>query len=105
MENPLYAMFNLIICLINLMPVLPFDGGRLIQCFFYTENRFKLNSMISRIFVLILFVVGSAQIIFFKNYYFIVFAIYICSITMEELKKEKLCKAIDYLQTKQETLN
>ena len=99
LTNPLYAMFNLMICLTNLIPVLPFDGGRIIQSFLKKEKRTLINRLIRKIFV------SLSQIIFCENYYFIVFATYIYSISKEELKKEKLCKVIDYLQTNQETLN
>ena len=105
LNNPLYAMFNLMICLTNLIPVLPFDGRRIIQSFLKKEKRTLINRLIRKIFVSFLFCFGISQIIFCKNYYFIVFATYIYSISKEELKKEKLCKVIDYLQTNQETLN
>lgn len=102
---PLYAAFNLVICLINLMPILPFDGGRILTSFVRKENKMKVNSIISKIFILILFSFAVFQMIVYKNFYFIIFVGYIYTISKEELKKEKLCKAIDYLQTKQETVN
>lgn len=104
-SDPLYATFNLVICLINLIPVLPFDGGRILTSFVRKENRSKVNSIISKIFITILFLFALFQMIVYKNFYFIIFAGYIYTISKEEVKKEKLCKAIDYLQTKQETVN
>lgn len=104
-NNPLYAMFNLVICLINLIPILPFDGGRILTSFIRKENRRKVNSIISKIFIAILFSFALFQMMVYKNFYFIIFTGYIYTISKEELKKEKLCKVIDYLQTKQETVN
>lgn len=104
-KNPLYSTFNLIICLINLMPVLPFDGGKILNSFLKKENKFKINNFVSKIFALGLFYLGIYQMLIHKNYYFIIFAGYVYSISKEELKKEKLCRVIDYLQTKQETVN
>ncbi len=104
-NNPLYAMFNLVICLINLIPILPFDGGRILTSFVRKENRRKVNFIIRKIFIAILFSFALFQMIVYKNFYFIIFTGYIYTISKEELKKEKLCKVIDYLQTKQETVN
>ena len=96
---PIYAVFNLIICLINLMPIIPFDGGRILCAFVKEKNRLNVNSIISKIFISILFLVAVFQMIIYKNYYFIIFVGYIYSISKEELKKERICRAIRYLQT------
>ena len=104
-SNPLYAMFNLIIGLINLIPIMPFDGGKILCSFIKKEKRLKVNRVMNKIFLSILSFIAAFQVVIYKNYYFVIFVGYIYSISKEEMKKEKICEAIHYLQTKEETVN
>ena len=105
LENKVYSIFNLIICLTNLMPILPFDGGRIIKLFIKRKNRLLANVCITKIFILVMVCFAIFQIVFYDNFYFAIFTSYVCVIANEEIKKEKMYRSIDYLQTYQETVN
>ena len=97
-----YAFFNFLIALTNLMPVVPFDGGKIfknILIILLGEKRGKqIVNKTSKIFLSILILFALIMSIFYKTYYFAILSFYICSIAKEEMKKEKIYGVIDYLQ-------
>lgn len=101
LNNAEYSFFNIIICFTNLMPIMPFDGGKIIKnlsiILLGEKNGKQIAKKISKIFLIVL--IFSAFIMtYYKNYYFLVFSFYIYCISREELKKENFYGAIDYLQ-------
>lgn len=102
LNNEMYAFFNIVIALINLIPVFPFDGGKILKCLLILlvgEKRGRqISSLITKIFLCTLGVGCFFVSMWCGNYYFIIFVFYICCIVNEEHKKEKLYKGIDYLQ-------
>lgn len=102
LNNEMYAFFNIVIALINLIPVFPFDGGKILKNLLTLLCGKKIgkqiSSVIAKIFLCVL-IIGCFYIsVLCQNYYFIIFVFYIWCIVKEEYKKEKLYKGIDYLQ-------
>ena len=80
-DNIIYS--NLIILVVNLIPIYPLDGGRIIKnilkMFFENKKAYKYTNKISNIFVVIFSVFSSIAIIYYKNLaiFFSVFFIWI----------------------------
>ncbi len=62
---------NILICLFNLIPIYPLDGGRIIKnilhIFAGLENTYSYTNLISNISIVILTVLSSISILYLKN--------------------------------------
>lgn len=99
--NILYA--NLIILMINLIPIYPLDGGRIIKNIlklsFGNRKAYSYSNQISNLFVIILTVISSIAVYYYKNWAIVLAIIFIWSLIINENKKyniyNKVYKAID----------
>lgn len=93
---------NLLIALINLIPLKPYDGGRIIQSLFTVlfgeKITQKTNIIIQKMCLNFLAIIAIFSIVKFKNYYLAMVCIYMICIAKEELKNEKFNELIKYLQ-------
>lgn len=91
---------NLLILLFNLLPLYPLDGGRIIKGIldikFGTVEGEKLTSKISYITIIILTIISSICVYYYKNFAIFCACIILWIITL----KEKSGKTLDILQGK-----
>lgn len=93
---------NFIILIINLLPIYPLDGGRLLKNFCVLKYDYKKGIKISKyicdLAIIFLFVFSIISALYFKNYYLIIVFFYICTLFKKEMKKERILGLIKYLQ-------
>lgn len=81
LRNPDFTYANLLIFLVNIMPILPLDGGRVLKNILLYKYTFRtVNSVIveiSRINLIILTLIGSIIIVHLKNPLIVIFIIYL----------------------------
>ncbi len=101
-KNEIYSYMNICIGIFNLIPVYPFDGGKIIRNFLrilLKENiAKKISNNIAKMFVSILTIIALTLVAFFRNYYAIIITLYIFTVAIDEMKKEKFYGLINYLQ-------
>lgn len=72
-KDSFISSVNIIIMILNLIPIYPLDGGRIQKNYFIHKYRYKkgikISQMVSDLFLIILFVLSIILIIYFKNYY------------------------------------
>lgn len=94
---------NLLITILNLIPIYPLDGGRIQKNFLiikYGYNKgIKISQIISDFFIVIVFIFSVIFIIYFKNFYLLFLSLYIYTLSKKEMKKERILRIINYLQT------
>lgn len=102
-KNILIKNINLLIMILNLIPIYPLDGGRLIKNFFiikYGYNKgIKISQVIGDFFIVLIFIISIIFIIFLKNFYLLLLTLYIYTLSKKEMKKERILRIINYLQT------
>lgn len=103
LKDKIYVAMNIVIGIFNLIPIYPFDGGKIIYCFlciiFGDEKGKNISRYLTKIFLFLSLISGMIIIIFWKNYYVLVLMIYIVHIAKEEFKKDELLKIYSNLDT------
>ena len=93
-ENIVYA--NLIIFLINILPILPLDGGRVLKNLLMLKYSFKkVNNImieISKYNLIILTIISSLAILYVKNISIAIFVIYLWILYIKERQKSDMVK-------------
>lgn len=93
---------NLCIAITNLIPLKPYDGGRIIHSLLNItigENRaIKICIMIQKFCLNLLAVLAIILLIKYKKYYMVIACIYMICIVKDELENEKFNALIKYLQ-------
>lgn len=93
---------NLFISITNLIPLKPYDGGRIIHSIVgLIINEKKSDEFcikMQKIFLNFLTILAIIILIKSKNYYLVIACIYMICIIKEELKNEKFNALIKYLQ-------
>ena len=89
---------NLIIGIFNLLPIYPLDGGRIIKCIFKlkrgNEIACKYTNIISNIFIILLTMLSSIGIYYYKNISILFIIVYLWVLVIIENKKYNLKKRI-----------
>ena len=102
LSNPILKNINLMIGIANLIPLKPYDGGRilsfLIAIIAGEKNAKRVNLLIQKLSLKILFILSIFSVIKLKNYYITIACIYMICIVKEELKNERFYDLIKYLQ-------
>ena len=102
-KDSFISSVNIIIMILNLIPIYPLDGSRIQKNYFIHKYRYKkgikISQMVSDLFLIILFVLSIILIIYFKNYYLLFLNLYIYNLSKKEMKKERILGIINYLQT------
>ena len=94
---------NILICIFNLIPIYPLDGGRIIKnalkIIFGNKKAIKLTNVISNVLMIILSMVSSVAILYYKNIAIFFIVIYLWIVTIIENKnynlKNKIYKEIE----------
>lgn len=85
---------NIFIFLINMIPIYPLDGGRILKniiiLIFGAYNGTKIYNILLRIFIIILAIINITLVVILKNYRFLFVSLYIFQIASEEIKKDKI---------------
>lgn len=85
---PDFTYANLIIFLINILPILPLDGGRILKNILLYKFTFRtVNNVmieISRINLIILTLIGSIIVVYLKNPLIAIFIIYLWFLFIKE---------------------
>lgn len=85
---------NLIICLFNLIPIYPLDGGRILKSFFsLLIGRYKANnliSVISNVFMIILTFFSSILVFYLENIAIFLITVYLWGIMIKENRAIKM---------------
>lgn len=102
-KDVLISNVNLIIMILNLIPIYPLDGGRIQKNFLevkYGYNKgLKISQIVSDFFIVWVFILSLIFIIYFKNLYLFFLSLYIYTLSKKEMKKERIFRIINYLQT------
>ena len=87
---------NLIIFLINIFPILPLDGGRILRNILMYKYTFKtVNNVmieISKINLIVLTVISSVIVVYLKNYAVAIFVIYLWILFIKEKHTSNMIK-------------
>lgn len=102
-DNEIYCLINIVIVLFNLIPIYPLDGGRilkvLLKVIFGEKNGNKFSICITNFLVVLFFLISLFIAAYLKNFTFLILTIYILKISKNEMQKDKIITAINYLQT------
>lgn len=84
---------NILIGVFNLIPIYPLDGGRIIKnilhIFYGRKDAYKFTNMISNITIVLLTIISSISILYFKNIAILIIIVYLWSLVLIENKKYK----------------
>lgn len=102
-NNKIYYLINICIVIFNIIPIYPLDGGRvlrvLLKFIFGDKIGQNISTYLTNILVIIFLLVGIFIAAYYKNFFFLIVSIYIYRISKNEIKKDKIIRAINYLQT------
>ena len=102
LSNSFFKSINFFIAIINLIPLKPFDGGRIINAIITLicneQIAKKISTFIQKTALNLLVIISIFSVFKFKNYYLAIACIYIICIVKEELKNERFNDIIKYLQ-------
>ena len=94
--NLIYA--NILICIFNLIPIYPLDGGRIIKnlfkIIFGNKTTLRLTNIISNVSMIIISIISSIAILYYKNIAIFFIAIYLWTVTINQNKRYNMRKKI-----------
>ena len=98
-EETIIKEINLSIAILNLTPIYPLDGGRIIRGIIEVIWGYKksvlASNCIAKVFLAVLGISGIIITIVFKNFFLITLGIYIFFIIKEENKKDRIKEIIN----------
>lgn len=96
LKNEEIAYINLALAIINLLPIYPLDGGRIIKNLLLKKYNYKKTIMciekISKTTLISMSMISSIIILYFKNIGIFLVIIYLWSIFIKECQKNKIVK-------------
>lgn len=97
-KNAEIAYINLVIVLVNMLPIFPLDGGRIIKTILMYKKTYKetmkIVEKISKNTLIVITGISSLLILYFKNIAFFLFIIYLWYLTYKEHKKNKIIQKV-----------
>ena len=95
-KNEEIAYINILLAIINLLPIYPLDGGRIVKNFLLKKHNYKqvvgYTEKISKNTLIIITAVSSLVILYIKNFGIFLVIIYLWSIALKEWKKNQIIK-------------
>ena len=89
---------NILICIFNLIPIYPLDGGRILKELIYiNKGEYKatiISNKISNILIIILTILASFAVLVYKNIAILIILGYLWGLTIKENKKNNIKKKI-----------
>lgn len=93
-SNVLYSNINILIATLNLIPIYPLDGGRIIKSivvfFVGYKNGIIICGNITKIFAILLGLVSVIFAVYFRNYSLILVVLYVFVLIKDEIKKDRI---------------
>lgn len=84
---------NILIGVFNLIPIYPLDGGRIVKnilyIFYGRKESYKFTNMISNITIVLLTIISSVSILYFRNIAILIIILYLWTLVVIENKKYK----------------
>lgn len=94
LQKPKIAYINLIILLVNMLPIFPLDGGRIIKTILMYKKTYKetmkIIEKLSINTLIIMTALSSILILYIKNISVFLFIIYLWYLIIKEHKKNKI---------------
>lgn len=91
---PTYRLINMFIGIMNLLPIYPLDGGRIIKntliLVLGMEKAITKYRTFLRIVTILFLIINIIMIIYLKRYQFIFVTLYLFQMVEEELKKDRV---------------
>lgn len=92
------SYINLVIILVNMLPIYPLDGGRLLKTILlykksYKETMRKIERISKNTLITITFI-SSILVLYFKNIAFFILILYLWYLILIEKKKNKLIRRV-----------
>ena len=95
-KNKEIAYINILLAIINLLPIYPLDGGRILKNLLLKKHNYKqvvgYTEKISKNTLIIITAVSSLVILYIKNFGIFLVIIYLWSIALKEWKKNQIIK-------------
>lgn len=89
---------NYVIAFLNLIPIYPLDGGKILRgtlsIILGHKKSIRVSSTISKVIASIIFVFSVVLYIYFKNFSLLLLSLYIYIILREETKKDRILETI-----------
>lgn len=102
LKNETFKLMNLSIAIFNLIPMRPFDGGKIFEnilnILLSKKIANKILSFLSKITLNLLLFFSIITLIFLRNYYLVILVIYMICIIKEEAENTRFNAIINYLQ-------
>ena len=90
------AYINILLAIINLLPIYPLDGGRIVKNVLLKKYNYKqvvgYTEKISKDILIIITAISSILILYIKNVGIFLIIIYLWSIALKEWKKKQIIK-------------
>ena len=95
-KNEEIVYINILLAIINLLPIYPLDGGRIVKNLLLKKHNYKqvinYTEKISKDTLIIITAVSSLVILYIKNFGIFLVIIYLWSIALKEWRKNQIIK-------------
>ena len=95
-KNEEIAYINILLAIINLLPIYPLDGGRIVKNLLLKSHNYKqvvgYTEKISKDTLIIITAISSIVILYIKNVGIFLIILYLWSISLKEWKKNQIIK-------------
>lgn len=101
LKSETHKYMNAIICIFNLLPIYPLDGGKILKGILIEKYKYKKGieklTKISQKIITTLCIIATIGAVYVRNYYLMILVTYIAIIMDRSLKKERIKNVINEL--------